>query len=160
LLLSLIDRPVLALFGLRRPLGIRSFWFELLAFADLLLLDFLAFLVLFQAQILELLLLLLFQLRIRIAVIVRARRSRTIAVLLGIALIRATLIRVALIRGTIARAVRIHLLIRIGRLVRIARIRICRAIGIARIRVGRRIVSRRIRRASISLRVSLRRPIR
>lgn len=58
---------VLPLVGVLLPLRIEISLLDLMPLANLLLLDFLAFLVLFHAQIFELLLVFLIELRIRIA---------------------------------------------------------------------------------------------
>ena len=57
-LLSLIGLRLLSLIDLRRPLGVRIVLLDFLSLLDLLLLNPLAFLVLFQPQILKLLLML------------------------------------------------------------------------------------------------------
>lgn len=118
----------LALVNLRRALRVRMVLVQFLSLLDLLLFDFLAFLVLFQAQILELLLMLLVELRIRIARIVRARSRRPVVVAARIRLIRA-----ALVCRNVVRAIRI-----------------------ACVRVWRRVVGRRIRSIRISLRWTIR----
>src|SRR5262249_24592968 len=140
-LLSLVDlrRPLV---GLRGPLRVRIVLLEFLSLLDLLLLDSLALLVLFQAQILELLLLLLLEPRVGVARIVWSRRRRPVVVHPGIALICRA---VALNRGTIAGAVRLSRLLRLSALGG----RVGWAIRVPRLRIWGFIV-RRIRGARIS----------
>ena len=114
LLLSLF-KLLLAVVGFLVGPGIGVSLIQLLTFANLLLLDFLALLVLFGAQILNLLLVLLFELRVGVVIgavrIAWPRKRRTVVVGLGIARVWRCVPR------PIAR---IHLAIRIGLLVRIA----------------------------------------
>ena len=151
--LRLLLIPRLALIGLRRTLCIRAVLVHILFLLDLLLFDPLALLVLFQAQILNLLLLFLFRLRIRakagqsrsgeVAGILRARRRWPVVEYARVAAV-AVSGRVA--RG-IAWTVRLAWLIHIPLLIRIARIRIRRLVVL---NVWWRVVRRRICRVRVS----------
>ena len=141
--LGLLLIPRLALIGLRRTLCIRIVLVHILFLLDLLLFDPLALLVLFQAQILNLLLLFLFGLRIRVAGIIRARRRWPV-----VEDARAAAVAVS---GRVARGiawpVRLAWLIHIPLLIRIARIRIRRLVVL---NVWWRVVRRRICRVRVS----------
>ena len=141
--LGLLLIPRLALIGLRRTLCIRIVLVHILFLLDLLLFDPLALLVLFQAQILNLLLLFLFRLRIRVAGIGRARRRWPVVEYARVAAVAVS----GCVAQGIAWTVRLAWLIHIPLLIRIARIRIRRLVVL---NVWWRVVRRRICRVRVS----------
>src|SRR5439155_15046363 len=141
--LRLLLIPRLALIGLRRTLCIRAVLVHILFLLDLLLFDPLALLVLFQAQILNLLLLFLFRLRIRVAGIGRARRRWPVVEYARVAAVAVS----GCVAQGIAWTVRLAWLIHIPLLIRIARIRIRRLVVL---NVWWRVVRRRICRVRVS----------